>query len=329
MNAFVDIQLNGFLGIDFSSPELTIEDVRRVTRHVVSRGTAAYCPTVCTCPMEVYRRNLQLFARAMKEPDMAGHIIGLHLEGPFISREPGARGAHQPEFVRPPSVEQFKRLLDWAEGNIVILTLAPSEPGVEELIRFAVDHGVVVSLGHHYASDEALQRAVDAGATLCTHLGNGIPNQIDRHHNPIWWQLASDNLWASFITDGHHLPAPFIKVALRAKGAARTVVTSDASPLAGLAPGSYEWLGKTVLIEHNGKIHCPESGGLAGSGSSMIECMNHLASLKLLSEEDLWKVGRDNPLKLLGKSVEDLKILDAPEVVFDGVQFVITNMNCE
>ncbi|MHB9036402.1 MAG: N-acetylglucosamine-6-phosphate deacetylase [Armatimonadota bacterium] len=327
MNALVDIQLNGFLGIDFSSDELTLEDIRRVTRHAVSRGTAAYCPTVCTGPMEMYQRNLQLFATAMREPDLAGHILGLHLEGPFISPEPGARGAHQPEFVRRPSVAEFKQFLDWADGRIAILTVAPGEPGVEELIGFAVSQGVVVSLGHHYASDEALQRAVDAGATSCTHLGNGIPNQIDRHHNPIWWQLGCDSLWAAFITDGHHLPAPMIKVALRAKGVERSMVTSDASALAGMSPGSYQWMGKTVLVEPNGRIHCPETGGLAGSGSGMIECMNHLASLGLLSEEDMWKVGRDNPLKLIGKSMDDLKNLDGPDVIFDGVQFVVGKEN--
>lgn len=327
MNGLVDIQLNGYIGIDFSSEDLTLEKFRCVTQRVVSQGTAAFCPTICTGPMEMYRRNLPVFAQAMREADIAGHILGIHIEGPFISTEPGSRGAHQPEFVRRPSIDEFKQMQEWAEGNIAVMTVAPGEPGVEEMISYAASQGVVVSLGHHYASDDALARAVDAGATLCTHLGNGIKNQIDRHNNPIWWQLACDDLWAGFITDGHHLPAPLIKVALRAKGVERSVVISDSSPLAGLAPGNYHWMGKTVLIESNRKIHCLESGGLAGSDATMIECMNHLASLRILSEDELWRVGRDNPLKLLGKQVDCVKSLEGPDVIFDGVNFVIDKEN--
>lgn len=323
MNGFVDIQVNGFLGVDFSSVDLKLDDIRSVTRYLVSHGTAAYCPTICTGSMEMYHRNLPLFIEAMDDPELGGHLLGLHLEGPFISSEPGARGVHDQQFVRRPSVEEFKRFLDWSDGNIAVLTVAPGELGVEELIRFAVGQGVLVSIGHHFAPNEALQKAVDAGAAFCTHLGNGIPNRIDRHNNPIWWQMACDNLSAGLITDGFHLPAAFIKVALRAKGVGRLVVTSDASAPAGLEPGSYQFMGKSVLLEPCGRISCPESGGLAGSGSTMFECMNHMSSLQLLSEDDLWKIGRDNPLKLLGRPVSDIEKLSGDDVTYDSGCFVI------
>lgn len=322
--AFVDLQVNGLMGIDFSKPGLTLDAVRRVTKDLIAKGTVAYCPTVITSAMETYRENLAVLAKAMDEPDLRGHILGLHLEGPFISAELGARGAHQQEFIREPSIDDFDRLQEWADGKAIILTVAPEQPGSSDLIRHARSRDVVVSLGHHHATDDALASAVAAGARCSTHLGNGIPNVLHRHQNPIWWQLACDKLWGTFITDGHHLPPAFIKVALRAKTIDRFIVVSDASPLAGLPVGSYECFGKTLEIEPSGRIWCEESQGLGGSHSTMLECMNYLASLKLLDEEELWRVSLVNPLRLLGKSPEDLNGVAWPEVNYDGERFTVS-----
>ena len=166
-----------------------------------------------------------------------------------------------------------------------------------------------------------MQRAVDAGARCATHVGNGIPNAIDRHHNPLWWQLACDDLMCTFITDGHHLPADFIKTALRTKGVERFVAVSDASPLAALPPGEYQYLGKRMQIELTGRIFCPESGGLGGSHSTMLECMNHLASLGLLSEDELWQVGYSNPLSLLGTAPCAANGITPPSLTFGSCGF--------
>jgi N-acetylglucosamine-6-phosphate deacetylase len=320
---FVDVQVNGFMGIDFSEPGLTIEKVRQVTTDLLSRGTVAYCATVVTSSLETYSQTLPVLAAAMKEPDIAGHILGIHLEGPFLSPKPGARGAHRADCVIPPSVEFFDRLYDLAEGKVSILTLAPEVPGAEDVIRHAAEKGVLVEIGHQYSDEESMKRAVDAGAKSSTHLGNGIPNQIDRHKNPIWWQLACDGLWGTFITDGHHLPPAFIKVAYRAKTLDRFVVISDASALAGLPVGEYDCFGKKVLVEPSGRIYCPESQGLGGSHATMIECMNHLSSLNLLSEDELWTVGLNNPLKLLGLSPDVLSGVKSPGVEFKDGRFSV------
>ncbi len=322
-NGFVDLQFNGWMGTDFTSPGLTADDIRRITREQVARGTIAYCPTVITGDPEIYRHNLGVLADVMTDAEVGPHLLGIHLEGPFISPQPGARGAHPEKFVRPPSCEDFDRYQEWAGGNIRILTVAPEIQGMDVLIRHAVSRGVLVSLGHHLADDDALQRAIDAGARCGTHIGNGIPNQIDRHHNPLWWQLACDDLTGLFITDGQHLPAPMIKVMLRAKQIERFIVISDASPLAGLPPGRHHIFGLDVTISDTGRIYSTESQSLAGSHSTMIECMNHLSSLNLLEEKDLWTVGFDNPLRLLGLSSERVTTLSGPEVRFDGKQFKV------
>jgi len=326
---FVDVQVNGYMGVSFTKEELTLDEVRRVTLDLSAKGTIAYCPTIVTGSMEMYRKSLAVMAAAAADPELSGHILGVHLEGPFISPEPGAVGAHQQEYVRNPSIEDFDLFWEWSQGNIAILTVAPERPGAKELIGYAAAKGVTVAVGHHLADDASLEMAVAAGARSCTHLGNGLPNTIHRHINPIWWQLACDDLWGTFITDGHHLPPALIKTALRAKTIDRTVIISDAASLAGMPAGRYYDFGKEVVIEPTGRISCAESGGLGGSHSTMLECMNFLASLKLMSETDLWKVGCTNPLKLLGKQSSIPDEVDGPAVHFDGDHFVVEDTKAE
>ena len=323
MNGFVDIQVNGILGVDFTGDGLALDDVRRATRELADRGTIAYCPTVVEASDETLRRNLALLAAAMDEPDLAGHILGIHLEGPFISPEDGARGAHQTEFLKQPSIHEFERLWEWANGRVAILTLAPELPGAEELIRHAAKRGVVVAIGHSDADAGTIARAVEAGARCSTHLGNGTSDVIHRHRNPIWPQLACDELFASFITDGHHLPPEFIKSAIRAKGVSRSIVVSDSVALAGMPPGDYDLRGKRLHLDTSGRLGLAGTPYLAGSASTMMQCMNHLASLGILTEAELWQVGRFNPLKLLGGDNSAVAALEGPEVEFNGNGFVL------
>jgi len=321
-SGFIDLQLNGFKGINFSAPDLTLDQMRMATRELVMAGTAAYCPTVVTGRMDMYRHNLPILATAMRDPELKPHLLGIHLEGPFISPIEGARGAHPPEHIIKPDVDTFKRFQEWAEGNIVLLTLAPEVEGAMALIRYASANGTVISMGHHLAEDATMEEAVRAGARVCTHLGNGMPNMINRHQNPLWWQLACDELTGTFITDGHHLPADYIKVALRTKTVRRFVVVSDAAHLAGLPPGVYDFNGNKAVLAPNGRIGFKDTPYLAGSSATILQCMNFLASLNLLSEADLWKVGYANPLRLIGRRL-GRQPADTPAVVFKNNQFAL------
>jgi len=297
---FIDIQSNGYKGINFSSEDLTLDQIRTAIRELVKDGTIAFCPTLVTQSMDGYRRNLSLMAKAMRDPECARHILGIHMEGPFISPVEGARGAHPPQFIIKPSIDLFRQFQEWADHKVVLLTLAPEVEGAMPLIRYAAEQGTVVSLGHHFADNTVLEQAVQAGAKACTHLGNGIPSMIHRHQNQLWRQLVCDDLTGIFITDGHHLPADFIKVAYRCKTRDNFIVVSDQSHLAGLPPGTYDFGGKKVVLAPTGRISLSDTPYLAGSSATMLQCMNHLASLGILSETELWQVGYDNPLALLG-----------------------------
>ena len=320
---FVDLQVNGFLGVDFSSAELTMDAIREVTRALADRGTGAYCPTIISSPMETYRRNLPMLAAAMRDPDMKDRLLGIHLEGPCISPEDGARGAHARENVRRPDPAFFDEAQKLAEGNVVLLTVAPEVEGGPGLIRHVAARSpqTAVGIGHSLADRAQVAAAVEAGAKFSTHLGNGIPSTVNRHNNPIWPQLADDRLSAFLITDGHHLPADYIRVALRAKGVRRCIVTSDSSSVGGMPPGEYFALGRKVVIEPSGKLRCADSEYLAGSSACILECMNHLASLGFLKPADLVRTGRDNPLALLSGR-KKVRLPETPEVRFEDGRFV-------
>ena len=299
-SGFVDLQVNGYQGIDFSASGLSVDDVRKVTAAMVARGTCAYCPTLITSPVAVIESNLSVLSSAMDEPELGERLLGIHLEGPFLTE--ASKGAHRADWLKRPDTRLFDAWQKIAKGRIKLMTLAPELPGAEELIRHASHQGVVVSLGHHLADDASIDRAVKAGARSSTHLGNGIANALPRHPNPIWSQLARDALTVMLITDGHHVPSEFIATVLKAKGTGRVTVVSDAAPIAGLPAGNYEYFGTSVELQPSGRIMVKGENCLAGSSATMLDCMNYLASLEMLPEEDLWRVGRENPLNLIGVS---------------------------
>jgi N-acetylglucosamine-6-phosphate deacetylase len=297
---FVDLQVNGFIGVDFSSPNLTAESFIHACRALLERGTAAFLPTIITSPLEVYARNLPILARGIALPEFTGRLPGIHLEGPFISPQPGAVGAHNPAWVQPPDLDLLKQLYHWSAGSLRLVTLAAELPGAETLARWAAGQGLVVSIGHTLASADDLERLAQAGARALTHLGNGLPHVLPKFANPLMAGLADDRYTAMLIGDGHHLPDGVLRVMLRAKGLSRALIVSDAAPVAGLPPGRYFTLGNEAVLEDSGRLHNLAKGVLVGSSATLLQCLNHLASLGFLSLEELLALGFHNPLSLLG-----------------------------
>src|SRR5664279_3260644 len=212
---FIDLQVNGFAGVDYNHPRTPHEDIARSLRAQFATGVARLYPTVITgAPqdMQACLRNLA----AARESIPEGHAMdGFHVEGPHISPEDGPRGAHPRQWVRPPDLDEFHRWQDAARGRIRIVTLSPEWPQAPGYIERITADGVVASIGHTQATAAQIADAVAAGATLSTHLGNGAHQLLRRHPNYIWEQLAEDRLMAGFIVDGIHLGAAFLKSAIR------------------------------------------------------------------------------------------------------------------
>ena len=267
---FVDLQVNGFAGHSFLEPDVTLEDVEHVARALLRTGTTRFLPTIVTAGLDDMCRQLAVIVSAMDTcPLVSAMCPGVHMEGPFIHPDDGPRGAHLRRHVREPNIEDFNRLYDAAAGRICMITLAPEQPGATELIRHAVERGMVVSLGHHRADRQALNDAIEAGARMCTHLGNGTDATMDRHDNPIWDQLGEDRLWASFIADGHHLPPAVLRCMLRAKTPLRSVLITDATAPAGMEPGPYRFGSVDAELEASGRIVLSGTPFLAGSSADM------------------------------------------------------------
>jgi len=296
---YVDLQINGNFGVDFSDPELTEDQFMVAAEHIFQSGTDVFLPTLVTSSRAVYFHNLPVIRRACEKHGILEQVPGVHLEGPFISPKPGAVGAHRICDVREPDPAFLQEIMECSGNYVKLLTVAAEQPGVESLIRYAAGAGILVSCGHQLAGPEDLAKVAQAGACLLTHLGNGCPNTVDRHHNVILAGMTCDELIAMIITDGHHLSPELIRCFFRVKGTDRLIVTSDAAPIAGLPPGRYRTWGNDAVLEPSGLYHNPKKGCLVGSSASMKDCADYLRSLGIATEEEILKMTRDNSLRLL------------------------------
>jgi N-acetylglucosamine-6-phosphate deacetylase len=314
--AFWDIQVNGRWGVSFSDPAVIPDQVAEIVRAQAPLGTAHVCPTLITAPFESFRRGLEAVARACEsDREVDALVAGIHLEGPYISATDGYRGAHPLDAVRDPDWDEFQRFQEAAGGRVALVTLAPERPGSIAFIRKLVGSGVVVALGHTAADGPTLRAAADAGATLSTHLGNGIAATLPRHPNPIWDQAALDGLWASFIADGHHLDAATLRVLVRAKTPARVILVSDASPLAGLPPGKYgEW-----AVDPSGKVVVAGTPYLAGSNQALDVGLNLVMDAASLSLAEAVAAVTTHPARLLGRPDPAVEAGQAADLVVFGL----------
>ena len=321
--AFFDVQVNGFAGVDFNSPELSSDAMWHAIRKLREKGVVLFCPTVITHSFEHLSACLGSLDRVCQEPSVGSCIPAIHLEGPWISREDGPRGAHPLEHARNADWEEFLRLQDSAGGRIGMVTLAPEVPGVLEVIEKLVAARIVVAIGHTAASPETIRQAVQAGARMCTHLGNGSHLQMPRHHNYVWEQLAADDLWASFIVDGHHLPPSVVKCMVRAKGGQRSILTSDAISAAGMPPGRYRLGAVDIVVQPNYRAERADGAGsgiLAGSAIDLLQGVENVIRFAGVTLSEAIVMASANPACLMGLSSRIGTVqegMDANLIVFE------------
>ena len=298
--ALIDIQVNGFAGFDLNVATVTPEDVSAMVQALWKVGTGFLCPTVVTGSFDRIRNSLHAITEASKVDSLVAHsILGIHLEGPYISAEDGPRGAHPLEHVRDPDWDEFQRWQDIADGKISIVTLAPEKQGAIPFIEKLVADGIVVALGHTDASVDDIQAAIDAGARLSTHLGNGAHALIRRHPNYIWEQLGADELWASLIVDGHHLPPSVAKSMMRAKTLDRCLLVSDAVALAGMKPGIYQFAEKSVELTADRCVRLVGTEYLAGSAIELARGIENSVRFAGISLEEAVSLATLQPMRLL------------------------------
>ncbi|MDQ0614465.1 N-acetylglucosamine-6-phosphate deacetylase [Microbacterium sp. W4I4] len=297
----VDLQVNGFHGFDVNSDDVTADTIVALTQALWAEGITSYLPTVITASEDRILHALQAIVQARRSDPLIAHsIAGIHVEGPSLSPEDGARGAHDAAQLRDPSIAELERWQQAADGLIRIVTLAPERAGALEYIAVAKAQGIRISIGHCAPALEQVREAIDAGASLSTHLGNGIHPMLPRHPNHLWAQLAADDLTAMFIADGHHLPADTLTAMIRAKGLQRSILTSDSAALAGCPPGRYSTpVGGDVTVADDGRLSLSGTGLLAGSGTSLRGCIEWALANLPFTEDEVLIMAASNPARML------------------------------
>jgi len=299
---FIDLQINGYGGQDLNAGVPTAATIEQLARHLLAAGVTSFAPTLITASESALLAALAAIVAARRGNALLAEMIPfVHVEGPSIDPADGPRGAHPLEHVRAPDLAEFARWQAACDGLVGMVTLSPHFPGAPDYIRGLVAQGVLVSLGHTGASPEQVVAAVEAGARLSTHLGNGAASVLPRHPNFIWTQLSDDRLTASFIADGHHLPDATLKAMLRAKTLDNAILVSDAAALGGQPPGRYESpIGGAVDVSAEGRLSVAGTPYLAGAGHMLNQNIAHAIRATGLSLAQVLGLVTKNPGRFVG-----------------------------
>ena len=292
-----DLQVNGYAGVDFNQDSLNADDLHKACSQVESHGVREILATIITDSIDAMRRRLKKLVKLRENDALVKRIIlGFHIEGPFINEEPGYRGAHPLDAVHPANIDEMRCLLEAAEGLTRLVTLAPERDPNLAVTKMLVQQGVTVSAGHCNPTGDQLRRAVDAGLSMFTHLGNGCPTQLARHNNIIQRALSlSGELFLCFIADGVHVPFFALRNYLRIAGLDRCIIVSDAMAAAGLGPGRYRLSRWEVEVGNDFAAWAPDRSHLVGSAITLPQSVTNLIEHVGLLESEAMRLATLNP----------------------------------
>jgi N-acetylglucosamine-6-phosphate deacetylase len=300
----IDLQVNGFAGVDFNSTALTAAALDRALHAMLRTGVTTCLPTLITAPEDVLGARFAALDAAIAGSRLGPVMVpGYHLEGPFLNPAPGYAGCHPPAAMVAPDVFLVERLAAGLRWPILLLTLAPERPGAEALIDWARRRGTLVAIGHSAAGAVEVARAAELGAVLSTHLGNGLPHLLPKFENPLLAQLAEDRLSASFIADGIHIPPFALRALLRAKGLARSILVTDATSAAAAPAGHYELAGMAIERAADGAVRVPGASVLAGSSLELDQAVRNVVAWGIATGDAAIGLASANPAALLAPAL--------------------------
>ena len=296
-----DLQVNGFAGVDYNDPSLTPKAFEQSLFTMLRTGVTTCLPTIITGSEDWQTQCFLALEAGRNASNLAQAMVpGYHLEGPFLNPEEGFRGCHPAEWMSPAKWDHFERLQKAAGGRIRLITVAPEIKGVLELIPKWVERDITVAIGHCNPSRDILLRAADAGATLSTHLGNGIAQMLPKTDNPILGQLAEDRFSASFIADGFHQQPHVLGVYLRAKQSNRTILVTDGTAGSAALPGRYS-LGPTRIERQlEGMVYINGTRSLAGSAATLSGCLANVVNWYGTPFDEAIRWASEKPRSLIG-----------------------------
>lgn len=292
----VDLHFHGSAGADISDGDLA--GLHRMGAYEASRGVTAMCPATMTLPEDVLVRAAQAAAAYEPAADEAA-LVGINMEGPFIS--PSKVGAQNPDYVRNPSAEEFRRLQEAADGLFKLVDIAPEEPGAEEFIREMAGE-VRISLAHTCTDYDTAVRAFELGARQLTHLYNAMDPMHHRKPGPIPAAVEHGEVTAEIIADGVHIHPAMVRLAFQLFGDNRMILISDTLRAAGLEDGTYDLGGQDVTVR--GPVATIDNGALAGSVSDLMRCLTVAVRDMGIPLASAVKAASANPARALGLDAE-------------------------
>jgi N-acetylglucosamine-6-phosphate deacetylase len=297
----VDLQINGFGGIDFQQDNLTREQLLSAVRQLRASGCPRFLLTLITDEWSRLTNRLRHLREVREQSEeLRAAITGWHIEGPFLSSQPGYCGAHNPSAMRDPTAERIRELRALTGTDATLLTLAPERAGALEAIALAVSSGMRVSLGHTNASAQVLRDARQAGATGFTHLGNACPRELDRHDNILWRVFEAKGLFASLIPDRIHVSPSLFRLAHRLLDESSIYYTTDAMAAAGAPPGRYR-LGRAEFdVGEDQIVRQPGQSNFAGSALKPIDGVFRAAEMLGQTWNDVWDRFSLRPAQWMG-----------------------------
>jgi N-acetylglucosamine-6-phosphate deacetylase len=301
----VDLQVNGFAGVDFNAPRLEPDALEKALAAIFGTGVTLFLPTIITASADELASRFSALDQAVAQSRFARQMVpGYHLEGPFLNPADGYAGCHPPSVMIPPDADLVFRLEAALSKPILLVTIAPELSGSEAFIRAMTEAGKIVAIGHSAANAETVAMALCAGARMSTHLGNGIPQVLPKLDNTLFAQLAERDLHASFIVDGIHLPQPALRAMIRAKGIARSILVTDAVSAAATKPGIYEFAGMTIEHGSDGSVRSPGGRTLAGSAITMDGAIRKIVEWEIADAGDAIAMASDHPFDLIAPALQ-------------------------
>jgi N-acetylglucosamine-6-phosphate deacetylase len=299
-----DLQVNGYAGVDFNDAALTADALDHALSAMRGANVTTCLPTLITADEPTLKNRLAALDTAVAASRLGPLMVpGFHLEGPFLNPTPGYAGCHPPQAMIHPDPATLARLTQHLRRPILLLTLAPERPDALSLIAWARTHGMIVAMGHTAADHATTKLAAAAGVTLSTHLGNALPQPQPKFLNPLMAQLANDSLSASFIADGIHIPPDVLKILIRAKTPARSVLVTDATAAAAAPAGLYDFAGMTIEHTADGSVRIPGTATLAGSALTLDQAVRNLVTWGLASPETALAMASTHPNAIIAPAL--------------------------
>jgi len=296
-SGMIDTQVNGYMGLDYSDPNFNYESVYTICNALAKTGTLQHFATIVTRPHKTILRNIDFIMEARRSSaTVRNALTGIHIEGNYISDKDGPRGAHDKKYVRKASIGELDQYLKHSDGLLKYITVGAEVEGVLELIRYAVSCGIVVALGHTGATRAQIEAAVEAGARVATHLGNGNFQAIDRFENPLWALIRNERITASLIADLCHVTPELLWIISRCKDSSKMILVSDFAPCAGLPKGKLKWGKMKVEIVEDGSVRLAGTPYLAGAGSSLFKDVFNFAKVTGMDIGQAFRLATENPV---------------------------------